>query len=417
MNQSNLLKWSLCLLGALQLAACSSNQEVSAGSDESSATQQATHQVTQPVTPNSSLPSLPIETVGKVERLPKVFPESWIYVDETSFSSMFGGKMILMDALEPTHSKRIKGMVDKSLIGNFLTAQKRNEFYVVESFHERGSRGKKTDWLVIYNKETLAPVKEVQLTKTRLMALPRRHAMAMSPDERFLYIANFSPAASFTVYDLELRKIVGSIDTPGCVLTFATGQRSITSLCSNGALLTTVLNKDGSKQRQEFVAPFFDTDKTPIFERPAIIDGIAYFPGFKGEVHEVDLSGEVARYRGKWNLVTEQGTNWRPGGLALTDSDDQGLFYVIMNPEGFDGSQTHGGSQIWVFDVNTKARIRTIDAPNWAVSMSVTRGENPALVVTNGEMNLDVIDSKTGALIQTLSDFGNITPLVVHKAY
>ncbi|MDV5170192.1 amine dehydrogenase large subunit [Photobacterium rosenbergii] len=415
MKQLKVLKWSLYLLGAMQLAACSSSQETAGiDTDEAMAVQEG---AAQPITPDPSLPSLPIEEIGKIERLPLSFPESWVYVDEASFMSMFGGKVIVLDVLEPKHSKRIKGMVDKNLLGGFLAAKTRNEFYVIESFHERGSRGEKTDWLVIYDKPTLSPIKEIKWPKTRLNALPRRHAMALSPDERFLYVANFSPAASFTVYDLELREIVESIDTPGCVLTFATGQRSVTSLCSNGSLMTTVLKDDGHKLKQQFVAPFFNTDETPIFERPAIIDGIAYFPTFKGMVHEVDLSGDVAEYRGKWSLVSEPGTNWRPGGLALTDSDEQGLFYVIMNPEGFDGSQTHGGSQVWVFDVNKKQRIKTIDAPNWAVSMTVTRGVNPVLVVTNGEMNLDIIDPRTGQLIQTVSDFGNVTPLVVHKAY
>lgn len=413
MKQLTTFKLGLCLFTALQLTACSSNVQPEATVEEESAS------APEQIVADPSLPPLAIEPVGIVESLPESFPDSWIYVDEASFMSMFGGKMIIMDALETKHSERIKGMVDKNLIGNFLAPKTRNEFYVVESFHERGSRGEKTDWLVIYDKQALSPIKEIKLPKTRLTALPRRHAMAISADEKLLYIANFSPAASFTVFDLESRKIVGSIETPGCVLTFATGKRSITSICSNGSLMTTVLTEKGNKLRQEFIAPFFDTDETPIFERPAIIDGIAYFPGFKGEVHQVDLNGEVAKYLGKWSLVTEQeaSQNWRPGGLALTDSDEQGLFYVIMNPEGFDGSQTHGGSQVWVFDVKTKKRLKVIDAPNWAVSISVTRGDSPMLVVTNGEMGLDIIDPRTGELIQTLQDFGNITPLVVYKAY
>ncbi len=413
MKQLTTLKLGLCLFAAMQLSACSTSGQSEAMTEEEITSSQ------EQIVADPSLPPLEIEPIGIVETLPEVFPDSWIYVDESSFMSMFGGKMILMDALEPKHSERIKGMVDKNLIGNFLAPKTRNEFYVVESFHERGSRGEKTDWLVIYDKQTLSPIKEIKWPKTRLMALPRRHAMAISSDEKLLYVANFSPAASFTVFDLEKREIVESIETPGCVLTFATGKRSITSICSNGSLMTTVLTEKGNKLRQEFIEPFFDTDKTPIFERPAIIDGIAYFPSFAGDLHQIDLNGEVAKYLGKWSLVTEKeaSENWRPGGLALTDSDDQGLFYVVMNPEGFDGSQTHGGSQIWVFDVKTQERIKVVDAPNWAVSISATRGDSPVLVVTNGEMGLDIIDPRTGELVQTLSDFGNITPLVVYKAY
>ncbi len=366
-----------------------------------------------------SLPPLPIEETGNVLRLPDVFPESWVYVDEASFMSMFGGKVILMDTDEEKPNKQIKAITDKALLGGFLAPKKRDEFYIIESFHERGSRGPKKDYLVIYDKLTNKPIKEILWPETRLMALPRKAALAISPDEKLLYVSNFSPAASFTVVDLDKREIVGTVGTPGCVLTFATGKRSITSMCSNGGLLTSELNKDGTLKKQHKVPPFFDTDKTPIFERPAVIDGIAYFPSFESEMHEVDLTGNVAKYLGKWSMATkeERAKNWRPGGLALNDSDEQGRYYVIMHPDGYDGSQTHGGSQVWVYDLQTKKVLNKFDMPSWAVSLVVTRGKKPNLVVTNGELNLDVYDAETGKLLRTLSDFGNVTPLVVYKAY
>ncbi|WP_426357475.1 amine dehydrogenase large subunit [Pseudocolwellia sp. HL-MZ19] len=196
---------------------------------------------------STDLPPLPIEEVGKIEVLPSVFPESWVYIDESSFSSMFGGKMIVLDVAETNPHKRIKGTADKNLIGNFVAPKSREEFYIAESFHPRGSRGPRTDVLVIYDKKTLSPIKEFVLDDIRLTALPRRHAMTLSEDEKFLYSANFSPAASITVVDLDKREIVGTIGTPGCVLPFPTGKRSITSICSNGSLLTTVLDEEGKK--------------------------------------------------------------------------------------------------------------------------------------------------------------------------
>lgn len=370
-------------------------------------------------TQDKTLPPLPIEETGIIETLPGQYPESWMFVDESSFSSHFGGKMILIDVTEPNLAKIIKGTADKNLIGNFTTPKTREEFYIVESFHERGSRGPRIDVLVIYDKKTLSPIKEIELTHTRLTALPRRDALTLSADEKLLYIANFSPAASFTVFDLDTREIVTTVGTPGCVLPFPTGTRSVTSICSNGSLLTTELDDQGYKVAQHRVPSFFDTDTSPIFERPAYIDGMAYFASFAGDMHEVDLSGNVAKYNGKWSLTTEEErlAGWRPGGMALSDSDEQGLLYIIMNSEGFDGSQTHGGNQIWVFDVKSRTRIATIDAPNWALSIAVTRGEKPLIIATNAEMNLDVIDPATGKLVRTLSGFGNITPIIVFKAY
>ncbi|WP_426357474.1 amine dehydrogenase large subunit [Pseudocolwellia sp. HL-MZ19] len=170
---------------------------------------------------------------------------------------------------------------------------------------------------------------------------------------------------------------------------------------------------------QHRVPQFFDTDKTPIFERPAIIDNIAYFPSFTGDLHVINLQNKIAKHEDMWSLLSteERNAGWRPGGLSLMDSDEQGLIYIIMNPEGFDGSQTHGGTEVWVFDPIKKKRISKISVPNWAVSVALTRGKEPLLVVTNGEMALDIFNPRTGELIQNINGFGNITPLVIFKAY
>lgn len=371
---------------------------------------------------NERLPPLPIEPIGQVATLAADFPESWMYVDEISFANMFGGKIILMDVAETRPAKRIKAMADKALIGNFTQARSRNEFYIMETFHERGARGKRTDVLAIYDKTTFNIVKELIWDETgtvRVQALPERYSMTLTADERFLLVSNFSPAASFTVVDLDTREIVTTIGTPGCVLTYPTGKNGVSSLCNNGGLLSTVLDNNGYMQAQYQIAPFFDTDKTPIYERPAIVDGIAYFPGFAGLVHAIDLRGDVAAHLETWSLVSaqERRQNWRPSGLALIDTDEQGLVYLLMNPGGHDGSQTHGSEHVWVFDMAAKQRLRAIDLPNFGISLALSRGARPKLVVTNGDMNLDVLDARSGAFMQTISDFGNTTPLLLNKAY
>ena len=371
---------------------------------------------------NERLPPLPIEPIGQVATLAADFPESWMYVDEISFANMFGGKIILMDVAETRPAKRIKAMADKALIGNFTQARSRNEFYIMETFHERGARGKRTDVLAIYDKTTFNIVKELIWDETgtvRVQALPERYSMTLTADERFLLVSNFSPAASFTVVDLDTREIVTTIGTPGCVLTYPTGKNGVSSLCNNGGLLSTVLDNNGYMQAQYQIAPFFDTDKTPIYERPAIVDGIAYFPSFAGLVHAIDLRGDVATHLETWSLVSaqERRQNWRPSGLALIDTDEQGLVYLLMNPGGRDGSQTHGSEHVWVFDMVAKQRLRAIDLPNFGISLALSRGARPKLVVTNGDMNLDVLDARSGAFMQTISDFGNTTPLLLNKAY
>ncbi len=366
-----------------------------------------------------SPPPLPVEEIGNVVRLPASYPEHWMMIDEASFFSMYGGKVIILDVLEKHPAKRIKGMVHKNLLGNFTQHPSKPEFYVLESFHERGWRGKKTDVFVVYDRETLKIQKEIVWPTHRMQTLPQRYTMAVTGDEKFIVAANFTPAASFSVVSVDGHELLSTIGTPGCVLTYPTGKRSVSSLCSNGGMLTTVLDRKGQVKAQHRIEPFFDSDDTPIFERPVIVDQQAYFPSFKGKMHHFDFSGEVAEYKGSWSLVSDEeaAANWRPSGLGLIDQDEQGLVYVIMQPDGAEGTQTHGGSQIWVFDVAKQQRLNVIDVPNWAITLGVTRGKEPKIVVTNGELVLDVLDAASGELIQTIADFGNVTPLMLHKSY
>lgn len=370
--------------------------------------------------PRPDLPALPIEATGNVNTLPKDYPESWMFVDEASFFAMASGKMILLDVAETRAPKRIKAIADKNFLGNFTQAVEREEFYIMESFHARGTRGPRTDVLAIYDKTTFKITKEIVWKDTnRLQALPERYAMSISKDEKFLYVANFDPAASITVVDLDKKEIVETIGTPGCVLTYPTGQHSITSICSNGGLLTTVLDASGHKKSQQRIDPFFDTDKTPVFERPTIIDGMAYIPSFEGMMHVFDFTGEVAKYVDSWDMVlaAEKSEHWRPSGLGLADRDDQGLLYIIAHANGADGTQTHGGSNVWVYDVKQKKRIKNFKLPTWGISIAATRGKDPLLVVTKDDLSLDILSAKDGSLVQNITDFGNTTPLLVHKAH
>jgi methylamine dehydrogenase heavy chain len=70
-----------------------------------------------------------------------------------------------------------------------------------------------------------------------------------------------------------------------------------------------------------------------------------------------------------------------------------------------------------VYDLEKKLRVRVIETPSWAISIAVTRGENPLLVVTNGSLALDIFNAKTGELVQTVADFGSTTPLMVNKSF
>ena len=149
---------------AFALSGCSAN--MSESKDLSHTPQSAQHsdvgqthiEAKKTFVQDKTLPPLPIEETGIIETLPAQYPESWMFVDESSFPSQFGGKMIIIDVKASKSSDLVKGTADKNLVGNFTNPKTRPEFYIVESFHERGSRGPRTELLVIYDKVTLSPI-------------------------------------------------------------------------------------------------------------------------------------------------------------------------------------------------------------------------------------------------------------------
>ena len=363
-------------------------------------------------------PPLPVEPIGVVESLPRDYPESWFLVHDAAFYHMSNGKVWLLDTAEDTVARQVKGSFNVAMIGSVQQSASRAEIYATETFQTRGTRGERTDVLTIWDQENLSPVAEVVLpTGKRFMGLPERDALLLLNDDRWLAIANFSPAASVTLVDLEERRIIGEISTPGCVLTYPAGKRGFSSLCADGRFLSTELAEDGSVVAQVRTEPFFDSNDSPIFERPAYIGDMAYFPTFAGRVFPVDVGGKVAQVAESWHLVPEdeRAQGWAPGGIGITAEDDLGRFYVLMHPDATDGSHNGGGAEVWVYDPVAQERVARIALREWGLSLGVSRGSEPKLLVTNPvDMSLELYDVLSGEFLKTITDLGQNTPLMLY---
>ncbi len=365
-------------------------------------------------------PPLPVEPIGVIETLPKKYPQDWFLVFDAAFFHMSDGKVYVIDTAGDTMPEQVKGMFNVSLMGNIAQSARRSEIYATETFHSRGTRGDRLDVLTIWDQETLSPLGEVVWPKpTRFMGMPQRYALTLIDNDRWLAVSNFSPATSITLIDMDSRKIINEIPTPGCFLAYPTGRRGFSSLCADGRFLSTELAQDGSILKQTRTDAFFNSDTSPIYERPAVIGDTAYFPSLAGLVHPVDISGKVAKVGKAWQLVpaAERAEKWAPGGIALIDKDDLGRFYILMHPDSKDGSYQGGGPEVWVYDVTNQKRVMRIPLQVWGLSLAVSRGEKPLLMVTNPtDMSMEVYDGLSGEFIKTITDFGQSTPLMLSGA-
>lgn len=356
------------------------------------------------------------EPGGVIKTLPESWPAHWIIIQDGAFFHMNNGKYIVIDADSDDAAKRYKGSFDGSFISQFYQAETKPEMYVSETFYSRGTRGVRTDVVTIYDKTTLAPVDEIVIPPKRASQMPMNYHMQLVDDEKIGLVYNFTPATSVTVLDMENREVLSEIPTPGCSLVYPMAGRAFASICTDGSMLSVQLDDEGNEASTDRTDVFFDANGDALIEKAAMVNGVAYFPTFLGRMFPVDLRGDTIQVGEPWSLLGRRDDGWRPGGLSVTGTDAQGLIYVLMHPEGYEGSHKDPGTEVWVFNPRSKRRVERIVLELPAISIGLTRDDDPLLVATNINLEVDVYDVDSGEYLRTLSDIGAETPFMLHGA-
>ena len=243
--------------------------------------------------------------------------------------------------------------------------------------------------------------------------MPTEYNLQMIDDERLALVYNFTPAQSISVVDVEAREFLAEIPTPGCAFVYPMRGRKFATLCGDGTMLRVELDENGQQESAERTEPFFDADDNPVMEKAALIDGYAYFPTFWGEVIPVDLRRDMPRPEEPWSLIGTEEGGWRPGGLQMSGKDSDDHLYVLMHPDGYDGSHKDPGIEVWVFDVDRERRINRIGLQLPAISFAITKDDDPLLVATN--INLEIVyDVRSGSHLRTIGNFGQETPFMLY---
>jgi len=302
------------------------------------------------------------EPIGVVRSLPERPGPHWFWLTDL---------ILHRTALFDADSGDMLGSISGGTAGvGFIVAPvfspDRKEIYIAESYYSRGVRGDRTDVVTVYDARTLQPQHEIPIPPKRAEYYPGNAANALSDDGRFLAVFNLTPMTSLSIVDVQARRFVGEVQTPGCSLVYAAGPRRFFMLCANGSALTVTLDDEGREQAVARTAQFFDPNKDPLTEKAVRRGNEWLFVSFEGQVRAVDVSGPELRFAEPWSLVddADRGASWRVGGgqhLALHAASAR--LYVLMH-QGAPDTHKNPGTEVWVYDLAAKRRVQRIEVTN-----------------------------------------------------
>jgi methylamine dehydrogenase heavy chain len=306
---------------------------------------------------------LPPEQTGQVEQLTMPPSPHWVWVSDL---------VLQRAALIDLDSGRFLGMIN----GGYGTIMplfpaRREEIYLPATYYSRQTRGTRTDTVDIYDLKTLSPAAEVVIPSKRATnAVVLGHA-ALSDDDRFMAIFNWTTGTSLTIVDLERRSFSAEIATPGCSLVYGAGPRRFMSICGDGTVFTVVLDDEGREVSRARSAAFFDPKTDPVTEKAVRYGNRWYFVSFDNKIYTVDVGSAELAFAEPWSLVNdaERDESWRVGGMQhLAVHQRSGRLYALMHQGGPD-THKEPGEEVWVFDLAARRRLLRVDLRNPGVTI------------------------------------------------
>jgi methylamine dehydrogenase heavy chain len=218
-----------------------------------------------------------------------------------------------------------------------------------------------------------------------------------------------TPAQSVTVVDVEERKFVGEISTPGCAMIMPVEENGFLMICGDGTLQLIQLDESGNETRRERSKEFFKVLEDPVFDRPVpTADGWLLLT-HSGQAFDVRVEGSKVRIGKAWSLLDEEDAEqkWRPGGGEFASlHEPTGLLYVLMHKAEKDYTHHEPGTEIWVISASDRRRLERIELEVPAYSLFVTQSDEPRLIVGDDEGGLHVYDALKLSKDRTIADPG-----------
>ena len=351
--------------------------------------------------PGSQLPLAESHTTAKLDPT----NARRLFVLDTAFPAAEAAKTYVLDG----STGAIQGMFNQAYWPNFAVSPDGSELYAVDTYWEKHTRGKRSDYIVVRDARTLEVKEDIPLPAGRLLIVSKKYNFDVTPDGHYGLTYNLAPSTAVTVTDLKARKSVGSIAIAGCGLIFAQAPDRFSSLCADGSIATATFD-ESAKASIKHADRVFDAKNDPAFEHSAWDKKhqMLYLVTDAGDVVPVSLAAEVAVPAAKWSLTTEaeRAAGWKPGGWQVSHfSSANRRLYVLMH-QGGPWTHKNSGTEVWEFDATAGKRLQRIKLKEPAQSVAVSPDTTPLVYVIAESQRIEAYQVATGKLLYRTEPIG-----------
>jgi len=328
-----------------------------------------------------------------------------LFVLDTAFPAAEAAKTYILDGA----TGNIEGMFNQAYWPNFAVSPDGKELYAVDTYWEKHTRGKRSDYIVVRDAQTLEVKDDIPLPSGRLLIVSKKYNFDITPDGRYGLTFNLAPATAVTVTDLKARQSVGAINIPGCGLIFAQAPNRFTSLCADGSIATVTFDET-AKASVKRAQRVFDATSNPAFEHSAWDKRgqMLYLVTYNGDVVPVSLASDQAVASAKWSLTTpaERAAGWRPGGWQVSHFHYANKRLYVLMHQGANWTHKNSGSEVWEYDARNGQRLQRIALREPAQSVAVSQDSDPLVYVIDDSVRIDTYRVATGKLLYSTAPLG-----------
>jgi methylamine dehydrogenase heavy chain len=328
-----------------------------------------------------------------------------LFVLDTAFPAAQAARTYILDGT----TGALEGMFNQAYWPNFAVSPDGTELYAVDSYWEKHTRGKRSDYIVVRDAVTLAVKQDIALPDGRLLIVSKKYNFDVTPDGHYALTYNLAPVTAVTVTDLKTRSHVGSIGIPGCGLIFAQAANRFSTLCADGAIATATFD-DAANATIKRAPHVFDAQNDPAFEHSAWDKrrAMLYLVTYHGEVIPVSLAAEQAVPRAKWSLTTdaERAAGWLPGGWQVSHFHSPSNRLFVLMHRGRYWTEKSSSEEVWTFDALTGQRQSRIRLRERAQSVAVSQDDDPVVYVIADSYRIDGYRAATGKLLYRTEPLG-----------